>query len=183
VVVDVANPFAEALLATGTQAGIDPFLLIQWVVPVVTETPELVVAFVFVVHQRPGRGLALLIASPVSQWTLAIAAIAFAHVAGGSGPLPLDGRQRIELLLTSATTLMAVAALVTLEAERIDARIVLVLFGLQLVFPTLAVRAGAAVVLAVLALDLMVARRRAMASLLGAAAPRAGPEAPDPSGA
>jgi cation:H+ antiporter len=179
VVVDVADPFAESVLLTGTQVGIDPFILVQSIVPIVTETPELVVAFVFVLHQRPGRGLALLIASPVSQWTLALASVGIAHVAGGGGPLPLDERERVELLLTAATTWMAVAALVSLRVEHIDSRIMLVLFAVQLAVPSLAVRAGVGVILAVVALDLIIARGRAVPSLLGTLRAPAPPDRPD----
>ena len=39
-----AEPFAEALLQTGDQLGISKFLMIQWVAPLASESPELIVA-------------------------------------------------------------------------------------------------------------------------------------------
>lgn len=43
VVLTIANPFADALLATGTSLGVDHYLLIQSVVPLATEAPEFVI--------------------------------------------------------------------------------------------------------------------------------------------
>src|SRR3954451_345065 len=40
VVVTIANPFADALLATGTSLGIGPYFLIQSVVPLASEAPD-----------------------------------------------------------------------------------------------------------------------------------------------
>ena len=69
---------------TGTSLGIDPYLLIQSVVPAATEAPEFVVVAVLVVNHRPAQGLALFLASSVSQWTLGL----------GSLPDRLPGRRR-----------------------------------------------------------------------------------------
>ncbi len=38
----VAEPFAESLVATGTQLGINKFLLIQWISPLAGEAPEII---------------------------------------------------------------------------------------------------------------------------------------------
>src|SRR4051812_33735929 len=54
VVLLTAQPFADAVLLTGTKVGISPYLLVQWLVPLATEMPELVVAFVMVRHGRAG---------------------------------------------------------------------------------------------------------------------------------
>src|SRR3954470_17409026 len=69
VVVTIANPFADALLSTGLLLGIDPYFLIQSAVPVASEAPEFVVAAVLVANRRPAQGLALFLASAVSQCT------------------------------------------------------------------------------------------------------------------
>jgi hypothetical protein len=50
VILLTAVPFGDAVLGTGALVGISPYLLLQWIVPVATETPELVVAW------RPERG-------------------------------------------------------------------------------------------------------------------------------
>ena len=83
VVITIANPFADALLQTGTALGLDPYLLIQSVVPVATEAPEFVVVTVLVLNHRPAQGLALFLAASVSQWTLGMGALPLAFAAGG----------------------------------------------------------------------------------------------------
>jgi cation:H+ antiporter len=169
IVVTIANPFADALLAGGAAVGIDPYFLIQSVVPVATESPEFVVVAVLVANRRPAQGLALFLASSVSQWTLASGVLPIAYFAGGGGTaMPLDGHQQLELGFTIALTLFAVAALASLRPERVDAGLMIGLVALQLVFPTPLTQLAAAFVFVVFALDLLASRRRAVGSLLRA---------------
>ena len=48
IVATIANPFADALLETGTSLGLDPYHLIQSIVPLTTEAPEFVAVAVLV---------------------------------------------------------------------------------------------------------------------------------------
>ena len=57
VILLTAVPFGDAVLGTGALVGISPYLLLQWIVPVATETPELVVAFVLLTHGRGGQSV------------------------------------------------------------------------------------------------------------------------------
>ena len=91
-------------------------------VPVATEAPEFVIVAVLVANHRPAQGLALFLASSVSQWTLGMGALPLAYLAGGGGmSLPLAAREQLELGFTIALTLFVVAALVTLRPEPVDA--------------------------------------------------------------
>ena len=169
VILAIANPFADALLATGTSLGIDPYLLIQSVVPAATEAPEFVIVAVLVANHRPAQGLALFLASTVSQWTLALGSLPVAYLAGGGGvALPLAAREQLELGFTIATTLFVVGALVTLRPERADAYLIVGVFLVQLIYPTSFIRFAAGLVLLVFAIDLMCARRKAVRPLLRA---------------
>jgi cation:H+ antiporter len=169
VVLVIANPFADALLETGSAFGIDPYLLIQSVVPAATEAPELVIVAVLVVNHRPAQGLALFLASAVSQWTLGLGLLPIAYLAGGGGmSMPLAAREQLELGLTIAVTLFVVAALATLRLERADAFLIAGIFMLQIVFPTPFVRLTATLVLLVFAIDLLCAHRRSLPSILRA---------------
>jgi cation:H+ antiporter len=169
VVVTVANPFADALLATGTSLGIDPYFLIQSVVPVATEAPEFVVVAVLVANRRPAQGLALFLAASVSQWTLAMGALPIAFFAGGGGTsMPLDPHQHVELGFTIALTIFAVAALVTLRPERVDAALIIGLVALQLVYPTAFIQLASAFIFVVFAIHLLADRRRAVRLLFRA---------------
>jgi cation:H+ antiporter len=168
----IAQPFPDALLAAGTRFGLDPYLLIQSVVPLATETPEMVVVTALVAARRPAQGIALLLASAVAQWTLAFASVSVAYAAGGGGvSLLLTGRERVELLLTVATTLMAVAAFASLKPDRVDAWIVLLALGAQLAYPGWATRVAVALVLAVFAVDILANRRRAVRPMLASLRP------------
>jgi cation:H+ antiporter len=169
VVVTIAMPFAVALLGTGTSLGIDPYYLIQSAVPVATEAPEFVVVAVLVANRRPAQGLALFLASSVSQWTLAAGALPIAFFAGGGGTsMPLDAHQQLEVGGTIAMTLFAVAALASLRPQRVDAVLMIGLLAMQLIYPTAFMQLASAFVFLVFALDLFVDRRRAVRSLLGA---------------
>jgi len=184
VVVTIANPFTHALLASGSSLGIDPYLMIQSVVPAATEAPEVVVVAVLVANRRPAQGLALFLASSVSQWTLGLGSLPIAYMAGGGGiALPMAPREQLELALTSSVTLFVVAALATLRPERADAFLVAGVFAAQVVWPTAFVRFAATFILLVFAINLLASRRREVRPLLRAAFGRTGRSSSDEPGA
>jgi cation:H+ antiporter len=167
VIVLTAVPFGDAVLAAGTVVGISPFLMLQWIVPVATEAPELVVAFVLLTHGRGGQSVAVLLAGAVSQYTLALGSLPLAYrVGAGVGDLPLAGRERIELFLTVGVALYAVAALISLRLSRGDSSIMLVLFAGQLLVPTVLTRVLFALAFWAVAIDVLIAERRAVLALV-----------------
>jgi cation:H+ antiporter len=169
VVVTVANPFADALLATGTSLGIDPYFLIQSVVPLATEAPEFVVVAVLVANRRPAQGVALFLASAVSQCTLAMGALPIAYFAGGAGTsLPLAADAQLELGFTIAQTLFAVAALAMLRPERADAALIVGVLAVGWIYPTPFMHLAATFVLLMFVIDLFFDRRHAVRPLLRA---------------
>ena len=169
-----AEPFANSVLGAGMMIGISPYLLVQWLVPVATESPELVIAFVLIQHRRAAQGVAVLLSSAVSQWTLALGTLPLAYMAGGGkGALPLLGREQVEVVLTMGQALLAVAVLVTLRLRRPDAILVLALFAVQLALPSAFLRAVLAVVYLVLAVDILASERWAVPTLAHVLRPRA----------
>jgi cation:H+ antiporter len=166
VVLVTAQPFADSVLLTGSTVGISPYLLVQWLVPLATEMPELVVAFVLIQHERAGQAVAVLLSSAVSQWTLALGTLPLAFSAGaGQGPLPLLGREQVELLLTMAQGFLAVAVLVTLRLQRRDAVLMLTLFVAQLALPNVLVRAALTIAYLAFAVDILASERWAIGAL------------------
>ena len=136
VIVVSAEPFANSLITTGTQLGINKFLLVQWVAPLASEAPEFIVAIVFAVHGKGSDAIGTLISSKVNQWTLLVGSLPLAYLAGGGGTaLPLDPRQVEEFLLTATQTLLGVAALLTLRFPRWLAFTLLGLFAAQYAVP------------------------------------------------
>ena len=173
VVLVTAEPFAHSVLMAGTMVGVSPYLLVQWLVPLATEMPEIVIAFVLIQHDRAGQGVAVLLSSAVSQWTLALGTLPVAFAAGaGQGPLPLLGREQIELLLTMAQGFFAVSVLVTLRLRRRDAMLMLFLFALQVVLPILLVRVTLTLVYLTFAVDILASERWAVPTLAHALRPR-----------
>jgi cation:H+ antiporter len=161
-----AEPFAHSVLSAGTMMGISPYLLVQWLVPLATESPELVIAFVLITHNRAAQGVAVLLSSAVSQWTLALGTLPVVYAAGaGEGPLPLLGREQVEILLTMGQALLAVAVLVTLRLRRSDSVMMLALFVCQLAMPFVALRAALTLVYLVLAVDIFASERWAIPTL------------------
>jgi cation:H+ antiporter len=124
-----AEPFAESLVHLGEQAGIDTFLLVQWVAPLASEAPELLVAALFAWRLNTSAGLGTLLSSKVNQWTLLVGSlpIVYAISAGHLTGLPLDSLQREELFLTAAQSVFAIAILVN---RRMSVREAWMLFGL-----------------------------------------------------
>ena len=127
-----AEPFANSLIAAGTQLGIDQFLLVQWLAPLASEAPEFIIAIIFAARGKGTNAIATLISSKVNQWTLLVGSLPLAHlVGGGSTSLVLDQRQIEEMLLTATQTLMGVAMILALSFHRYAAWALLTLFVVQ----------------------------------------------------
>lgn len=124
-----AEPFAHNLVETGEAFGISEFLLVQWLAPLASESPELLVAGLYAWRLNTNAGLGTLVSSKVNQWTLLVGTlpIVFAIASSSTHGLPLDRLQRDELLLTAAQSLFAVAILNNLTLSNKEA---LSLFGL-----------------------------------------------------
>ena len=166
-----AEPFAEGLVHIGKNYDIDEFLLVQWVAPLASESPEFVIALLFAWRRRGTLGLSALISSKVNQWTLLVGAlpIAFVVAGGASSGLPLDERQTEELLLTSAQSLLAALLICDLDFSRVEAVLLAALFGVQLFFPSTDVRYAFSVLYVVIFVGLLVyspERRHGMVALL-----------------
>jgi cation:H+ antiporter len=131
-----AEPFAEGLLATGRIFKIEEFLLVQWLAPLASESPEFIVAIVFALKGKPGASMGTLISSKVNQWTLLIGMLPLAYSlsAGHLGAMHLDARQTEEIFLTAAQSLFAIAALANLSFSLVEAALIFLLFATQLFF-------------------------------------------------
>lgn len=130
-----AEHFAEALVATGTSLGVSEFLLVQWLAPLASEAPELLVAGLYAWRLNTDAGLGTLVSSKVNQWTLLVGTlpIVFAVAAGGLHGLPLDTVQREELFLTAAQSLFAVAVISSLSMSLREAGVLFALFWGQFI--------------------------------------------------
>ena len=137
-----AEPFADSLVEIGRNSAIDDFLLVQWVAPLASESPEFLIAILFAWKLRGSVGIGTLVSSKVNQWTLLVGAIpiAYAISVGGLQGLPLDERQTEELILTSAQSLLATVLIADLCFSRVEALLLAALFLAQFLFTCTEVR-------------------------------------------
>ena len=134
VILVVAEPFAESLKEVGAALGISTFLLVKWLAPLASEAPELMIAALFAWRLAARTGIGALISSKVNQWTLLVGTlpIVFAIFAQQFTGLPLDQVQRVELWVTAAQSVFAVAIIASLSVSRKEAWVMLTLFAGQL---------------------------------------------------
>ncbi len=124
VIAAVVGPFANALLGAARSMGLSEFLAVQWLAPLASEAPELVVAGTLAARGHRAMAMTALLSSKLNQWTLLVGGLPFACWAGGGGWwLPLDARQTAEFLLTAGQTMLGVALLVNLRLTAVTAAI------------------------------------------------------------
>lgn len=175
VILLVAEHFAEALVATGRDFDVSEFLLVQWIAPLASEAPELLVAGLYAWRLNTNAGLGTLVSSKVNQWTLLVGTlpIVFAIAYGGLEGLPVEPRQREELLLTAAQSVFAVATLASLSISLREAGLLFGLFLAQFVIGALVPEQGhgverivVSVVYLLLAVWIFAKDRRMLSTLL-----------------
>jgi cation:H+ antiporter len=169
-----AEPFADSLVEIGERFGVSEFLLIQWLAPLASESPEVLVAGLLAWRGRAAVGMGALISSKVNQWTLLIGTlpIAFALSAGEfhlTGGLPLDVRQREEIFLTAAQSAFAIAVFANLRMGSKEAIALFVLFASQLFITDEQVRLWYAAAYSVLCVAVLIAQRKHLPVTLRAA--------------
>ena len=133
-----AEPFAEGLIGAGKSLGVDEFFLVQWLAPLASESPEFIIAILFVWRGHAAAGMRTLVSSKVNQWTLLVATLpaVFSFGAGAPTSMPLVGRQEVELWLTAAQSLFALMLIAEFSMNRWEALALLVPFLLQLFLPS-----------------------------------------------
>ncbi len=129
------EPFAHGLETLGVQVGIPPFFMLQWIAPLASESPELIVTAYLVNKARATAAFNALISSKLNQWTLLIGTlvVVYSLALGQYGTLPFDRKQMAEIWLTAAQSLFAIAVIVNFRISVREATTLLVLFLSQVV--------------------------------------------------
>ena len=153
-----AEPFAEALIASGSLLGIDEYFLVQWLAPIASEAPEFIIAAMWTLRGHAQAAIGALISSKVNQWTLLVGTIPLVYSIslGEVGQMPLDARQDQEILLTAAQSIFAVVVLMNLNMNLWEAGGLFTLFMAQLVYP--GIRVEISIIYIVLAVALLFRR-------------------------
>jgi cation:H+ antiporter len=134
--------FAEGLIGTAKSFGFDEFLMVQWIAPLASESPEFVVAIYLVRRLRITAGINALISSKVNQWTLLIGCLPIVYSIALTylSPLPLDARQKEEIFLTASQSLFGLAVISNLRINFWEALALLGLFLAQFVYESVEIR-------------------------------------------
>ena len=137
VILVAADPFVDGLVETGKGFGIDDFILIQWVAPLASETPEMLVAVLLSLRSNPAAGLTVLLSSEVSKFTLLVGSMVgvFSLSAGQLLSFPLDHRQAVEFLLTAAFSLFGLLLVARQIVDWKAGTALLATFVAHLLFP------------------------------------------------
>jgi len=175
------EPFAHGLEQLGQNVGIPSFFMIQWIAPLASESPELIVVVYLVNKARSTAGFNALISSKLNQWTLLIGTlvVVYSLALGQYGALPFDLKQSGEIWLTAAQSFFAISLLINFEISVREAIALLVLFLTQVFSEFLLIRGILELpisdyqlllvftgVYIVLGLALFVARRKALGGIL-----------------
>lgn len=137
------EPFYHNTLGIAAALGIPAYFLFQWIAPLLSEFPELITVSYWARTGRAQLGVTNLMSSKINQWTLLIAmlpvifGIARWQMGFGFHAIPLTNSQQVEILLTAAQALFAIACLMTLTFERWQAWTLALLWGIQAADPVI----------------------------------------------
>ena len=142
IIFTAVEPFAHGLEDIGKSIGVPAFFMIQWIAPLASESPELIVVAVLVYKARSTAGFNALISSKLNQWTLLIGTlvVVYSLALGRYGMLPFDDKQSLEIWITAAQSYFALAILVNFRISMREAVALLVLFVSQVVIEFLIIR-------------------------------------------
>ncbi|MEM3086527.1 MAG: sodium:calcium antiporter [Halobacteria archaeon] len=138
-----AEPFLGAMMGVAAALGISTFFFVQWIAPALSEFPEFIAASRWAVQVRAATpALVNILSAKVNQWTLLVAMIpmVFSISLGRNADVPLGdihGVQRVELLLTAAQSVAAVAIFLKMRMTALDAGLLFGLWFFQFVEPGL----------------------------------------------
>jgi cation:H+ antiporter len=142
IIITAVEPFAHGLEEIGVDIGVPSFFMIQWIAPLASEAPELIVVIYLVNKARSTAGFNALISSKLNQWTLLIGTLVVVHsiALGRYGILSFDARQAAEIWITAAQSFFAIAVLLNFEISVREALMILILFLSQVVIEFLIIR-------------------------------------------
>ena len=100
----VSHPFVESLIHIGGTLGIDEYYLIQWLAPLASESPEIIIASLFALKGKSLESISVILSSQANQMSLLIGSMGaiFSFATSSIISFPLNNPQAIEFLLTAA---------------------------------------------------------------------------------
>ena len=97
----VSHPFVESLIHIGGTLGIDEYYLIQWLAPLASESPEIIIASLFALKGKSLESISVILSSQANQMSLLIGSMGaiFSFATSSIISFPLNNPQAIEFLL------------------------------------------------------------------------------------
>ncbi len=146
-----AEPFGESLLIIGAKIaenfGFDPqlakFLMVQWVAPIASESPEIIVVVIFAWKLLATDSFTTVVSSKINQWTLLVGFIPLVYYLSlvyhghSGGPMVLDELQIHEIFLTAVQSFFALVILLDFKFTILKAVLISVPFFAQLLNPSI----------------------------------------------
>jgi cation:H+ antiporter len=131
------DPFVGSLFSISLRLGVPSFVFIQWVAPFISEFPEGLSTFYWArtVHRAP-MALMNMVSSNINQWTLLVAMlpVVLSLSVGGIASLPLDGQQKLEVLMTIGQQLVGMLFLTNMVLAWWEASALFILWIVQFAF-------------------------------------------------
>ncbi len=138
-----AEPFVEGMKSIGEFIHVPPYLLLQWIAPLLSEFPEFFTVVYWSRQASVEQAFMNIVAAKINQWTLLIAMIplvfTITHLVRNSGgfTITFDYQQKIEILLTALQGLFAAACMFKFRFLRWEAYALLGLWLFQLFDPVI----------------------------------------------
>ena len=132
----VSHPFVESLIHVGEKFGIDEYYLIQWLAPLASESPEILIAGLFAFRNKSIESIAIILSSQANQMSLLIGSMGwiFAFATNKFVSFPVNDTQSIEFLLTAAFALIQIAIIYKSKFNKTIIISLMLLFFSQLIF-------------------------------------------------
>lgn len=132
----VSGAFAGSFLVSGQRMGFEPVVMVQWMLPLVSKAPWLILAAMLVLRANGTLAITSLLTAQMGLWTLLLGALPIVTQISGSTlgsveALVFDDHQRMAILLTATQSLFVVAMLSGLKVSWKSALGMLALFLVQ----------------------------------------------------
>ena len=139
----ISQPFVESLIHIGGKFGIDEYYLIQWLAPLASESPEIIIASLFAIKGRSIESISVILSSQANQMSLLIGSMGaiFSFATSSLTSFPLNDTQGVEFLLTSAFALLQISMILWGKFKLQMPVMLLIIFFVQLIITDTSIRA------------------------------------------
>ena len=150
----VSHPFVESLIHIGGKFGIDEYYLIQWLAPLASESPEIIIASLFAMKGRSLESISIILSSQANQMSLLIGSMGaiFSFATSSIISFPLNNAQGVEFLLTAAFAFLQISMILWGKFKLQMPIFFLIIFFVQLIITDASIRSYFSIAIFIFAL-------------------------------